>query len=123
MAIVGTMGLVGVAINDSIVVLAGAKEKFDAAEADAHSLAKQLAEIVVGNTRHILTTTFTTMIGFLPLVLFGGEFWPPLAIVISAGVGGATLLALYFTPTLFLLTQPKRNRSQSEHSNEVAVDN
>ena len=32
------------------------------------------------------------MIGFLPLVISGGKFWPPLAIVISARVAAATLM-------------------------------
>ena len=109
MAIVGTMGLIGVAINDSIVVLAAIREKAMSAEmpsggADGgKSVPVELAEVVAGSTRHILATTFTTMIGFLPLVLGGGRFWPPLAIVMAAGVGGATLLALYFTPSLYLL--------------------
>jgi len=47
------------------------------------------------------------MIGFLPLVIYGGQFWPPLAIVISAGVGGATLMALYFAPAVDLLLKGK----------------
>ena len=106
MAIVGTMGLIGVAINDSIVVLAAIHEKAMDTEmplGGAKSVPAELAEVVAGSTRHILATTFTTMIGFLPLVLGGGKFWPPLAIVMAAGVGGATLLALYFTPSLYLL--------------------
>ena len=108
MAIVGTMGLVGIAINDSIVVLAAIGEQQSAVENQVGAnwtRAAQMAEVVLNCTRHILATTFTTMIGFLPLVIDGGKFWPPLAIVISAGVGGATLLALYFVPSLYLLTQ------------------
>ena len=102
MAIVGTMGLVGVAINDSIVVLAAIRaNRKEAAENGA--AARELSEVVFGCTRHIIATTLTTMIGFLPLILDGGRFWPPLAIVISAGVGGATLLALYFVPSLYLV--------------------
>ena len=120
MAIVGTMGLIGVAINDSIVVLAAIRAN-DAARQNSASRAgsendntttsplgepvdaKSLDEVVVGCTRHILTTTLTTMIGFLPLVIYGGKFWPPLAIVVSAGVSGATLIALYFVPSVDLL--------------------
>lgn len=30
----------------------------------------------------------------------GGDFWPPLAVVLIGGVGGSTLLALLFTPVL-----------------------
>ncbi len=101
MAMVGTMGLVGVAINDSIVVLAAIAES--PATADSTKRPQQLAHIVCGCTRHIIATTLTTIVGFLPLVLGGGEFWPPLAIAFAGGVGGATVLALYFVPSLYLL--------------------
>ena len=106
MAIVGTMGLVGVAINDSIVVLAA----ISANQKRAAEQQQPLPEVVVGCTRHILATTLTTIVGFLPLVLDGGKFWPPLAIVIAAGVAGATLLALYFTPALCKLLGATQTR-------------
>ena len=106
MAIVGTMGLVGVAINDSIVVLAA----ISANEKRPPDQQQALPDVVVGCTRHILATTLTTIVGFLPLVIDGGKFWPPLAIVIAAGVGGATLLALYFTPALCKLLGATNSR-------------
>lgn len=99
MAIVGTMGLVGLAINDTIVVLAGIRDDPQSRGGDRTAV----IEIVVSRTRHVVTTTLTTMAGFTPLVLVGGGFWPPLAITIAAGVGGATILALYSLPSLFLL--------------------
>ena len=98
MAIVGTMGLVGVAINDSIVVLAAIYAKKNGCRNP-----NELVEVVMGCTRHILATTFTTILGFTPLILGGGGFWPPLAICIAAGVGGATLIALYLVPSFYLL--------------------
>ncbi len=126
MAIVGTMGLIGVAINDSIVVLAAIRANDNIRESsllndepsnDATAVPqlgeseqpKSLEDVVIGCTRHILTTTFTTMIGFLPLVIYGGKFWPPLAIVVSAGVFGATLIALYFVPSVNLLFQARKS--------------
>ena len=98
-AIVGTMGLVGVAINDSIVVLAAIRSGHIADHQDR----SELVTIVSSCTRHIITTTLTTIVGFTPLILGGGGFWPPLAITIAGGVGGATFLALYFVPSMFLL--------------------
>ncbi|MAT15243.1 MAG: acriflavine resistance protein B [Planctomyces sp.] len=103
MAIIGTMGLVGVAINDSIVVLAGIRDDRQAREGDPEAI----CDVVLHSTRHVLTTTFTTIAGFLPLIIGGGGFWPPLAITIAGGVGGATLLALYLVPAAYCLLQRK----------------
>ncbi|MGI9455236.1 MAG: efflux RND transporter permease subunit [Aeoliella sp.] len=99
MAIVGTMGLIGVAINDSIVVLAALREDKLARIGDPVAV----RGVVVRSSRHILATTFTTIAGFLPLILEGGGFWPPLAVTIAGGVTGATLLALVFVPSTYLL--------------------
>ena len=97
-AIIGSVGLVGVAINGTIVVLA-------AIRANARSRAGELTAIVgetIGATRHIVSTTATTVGGFIPLLLFtGGDFWPPLAIVIAGGVGFSVTLSLVFTPTMY----------------------
>jgi len=97
--IVGTMGLIGVAINDSIIVLAALRADPAALSGDVTAI----REVVVGCTRHVVATTATTMAGFTPLILAGGSFWPPLAIVIAGGVVGATLLALVLVPAATLL--------------------
>ena len=55
-------------------------------------------ERVVAATRHVVATTLTTIAGFLPLILDGGGFWPPMAICIAGGVSGATLMALVGVP-------------------------
>lgn len=106
MAIVGTMGLVGVAINDAIVVLAGIRADESARLGDSD----RIRNVVIHSTRHVLTTTLTTIAGFLPLILAGGRFWPPLAMTIAGGVGGATLLALYFVPAVYRILQGKPSR-------------
>lgn len=97
--VLGTLGLIGVALNDSIVVLAAIRANSKAGNGD-------LAEIVHevrGCTRHVLSTTLTTVGGFLPLVLFvRGQFWPSLAVVMAGGIAGATLLALVFVPAAYI---------------------
>jgi len=95
--IIGTVGLIGVAINDSIVVLAALASHPSARLGDRHAM----HTVVSRSTRHVLATTVTTMVGFVPLLLGGGDFWPPLAVVIAAGVGGATLLALFLIPSAY----------------------
>lgn len=99
MAVIGTMGLVGVAINDSIVILAGIRDDGPARSGDPSAIRR----IVMRNTRHVIATSATTMAGFAPLMIWGGAFWGPLAVVISGGVAGATLLALVFVPASYLV--------------------
>ena len=86
-------GLIGLTFNDSIVVLAAirADRAASAGERDVDAIAR----VVRGCRRHVWATTLTTAVGFLPLLLLsGGDFWPPLAVVIAGGVLGATPLAL-----------------------------
>ncbi len=107
MAIVGSMGLVGIAINDAIVVLAAIQEDDKARSGQAEAV----VDVVMRSTRHVLSTTVTTIAGFTPLILAGGGFWPPLAVAIAGGVVGATGLALVFVPAakimLALLFYPR----------------
>ena len=104
MAILGTMGLIGIAINGAIIILSAFNENEQARQGDI----KAVQEVVVKATRHVLTTTITTMVGFIPLITDGGIFWRPLAIAIAGGIGGSPLLALYFTPAAYLLVKKRR---------------
>lgn len=104
MAIVGTMGLVGVAVNDSIVVLTGLCNDPAACSGNRQATVR----VLVRATRHLVSTSLTTAVGFLPLMLAGGGFWPPVAVAIGGGVCGATLLAVTVVPALFLALQRKR---------------
>ncbi|MEM9597801.1 MAG: efflux RND transporter permease subunit [Acidobacteriota bacterium] len=105
--ILGTLGLIGVALNDSIVVLAAIRANPDARAGDIDAVVKE----VVAVTRHVLSTTLTTIGGFLPLLLWvGGDFWPPLAIVLAGGITGASILALVLIPAAYVLLMRPRRR-------------
>ncbi|WP_281182268.1 hypothetical protein [Vibrio sonorensis] len=54
-------------------------------------------------TRHITSTTITTIGGFMPLILAGGGFWPPFAVAIAGGTALTTILSFYFVPAAFKL--------------------
>ena len=98
--LLGSLGLLGLAFNSSIIVVAEIRKHKNASTGDAITIAS-----AVGQTgRHLLSTTLTTVGGFLPLILFvGGDFWPPLAVVMAGGVIGSTLLAITFTPAVYCL--------------------
>jgi len=95
---IGALGLIGLSINDSIIVLSHIKEK-----ANQTLMTKtELIEVVIRSTRHIITTSLTTLGGFLPLI-FASIFFRPLAWGMSIGVLGATLTALLYIPAMFIL--------------------
>ena len=95
---VGALGLIGLSINDSIIVLSHIKEK-----ANQVSMTKSdLIVVVIRSTRHIITTSLTTLGGFLPLI-FANIFFRPLAWAMSIGVLGATMTALLYIPAMFIL--------------------
>ncbi|MEL6257429.1 MAG: efflux RND transporter permease subunit [Pseudomonadota bacterium] len=103
--IVGSIGLLGIAINGSIVVLTGLRNSVESMADDV--LVQR--ELVVDATRHIVATTLTTMGGFAPIILEGDQFWLPLAASVAGGVAGAGLIALYFTPAVFrMMTWSRR---------------
>jgi multidrug efflux pump subunit AcrB len=110
LAVVGTMGLVGLAINGGIVVLSALKASPAAMAGDLEAT----REVVIDATRHIIGTTLTTVGGFVPLILFGGRFWPPMATAIAGGVGGSAILSLYLVPSLFMVIARHKARRASE---------
>ncbi len=118
MAIVGTMGLIGIALNDSIVVLTAFNE--DPAAKLGDPVAVQA--VLLKATRHVLTTTATTIIGFVPLLLEGDVFWQPLSLAIAGGIGGATLLALYYVPAVYVLIKRRSFNARNQAFNALADD-
>ncbi len=97
-AIVGSLGLVGLSINGAIVVLTALKNEPAALAGDAVAI----RETVMDATRHILSTTLTTIGGFAPLLIEGDSFWLPFASAISGGVAGSAVLALLLAPAAFV---------------------
>ena len=96
-ATIGALGLIGLSINDSIIVLSHIKEK----ARNTVITKAELIEVVIRSTRHIITTSLTTLGGFVPLI-FASIFFRPLAWGMSIGVIGATLTALLYIPAMFI---------------------
>ncbi|WP_299141621.1 efflux RND transporter permease subunit [uncultured Tateyamaria sp.] len=114
-AIIGVIGSIGVSINAAIIILTGLQEDDAAASGDRDAM----VDVVMGSSRHIISTTITTFGGFLPLILAGGGFWPPFAMSVAGGVLLSTVVSFYFTPPVFALihrvrtpqTQPDADNS------------
>ncbi|WP_153914381.1 efflux RND transporter permease subunit [Shewanella sp. TC10] len=114
--IIGLLGLMGLAINAAIVILA---ELEDVPEARLGNT-QTIIELVSGCGRHIGSTTITTIGGFLPLIIAGGGFWPPFAIAIAGGTLLTTMLSLIWVPTMYLILMKKKSQ-KSEILSPVEV--
>lgn len=95
--IVGIMGLVGLAINAAIVILSELKSNKLARTGDTDAIVAG----VMSTGRHIVSTTLTTVGGFLPLILSSAEFWPPFAVVIAGGTLLSMIVSFFFAPAAF----------------------
>lgn len=121
--IVGLLGLMGLAINAAIVIIAELKADPAAARGELQPMIKAVGH----TTRHIVSTTITTVGGFLPLILAGGGFWPPFAIAIAGGTVLTTTLSFFFVPALFRLFAkhrafgPKNRPSYFRHKKHKAL--
>ncbi|MGS0691464.1 efflux RND transporter permease subunit [Shewanella sp. 30m-9] len=111
--IIGLLGLMGLAINAAIVILAELEEVPATRNGDTHLI----VELVSSCGRHIGSTTITTIGGFLPLIIAGGGFWPPFAIAIAGGTLLTTLLSLVWVPTMYyLIMRPKKVKQLSPNA-------
>jgi multidrug efflux pump len=115
--LLGSAGLIGVAINGSIVVIAAINGNAKAKSGDTRAIVEE----TMSCSRHILSTTFTTVGGLIPLLLFSqGSFWPPLAVVLAGGVGFSVILSLFFTPTIIAMMCRIRNRKLQKRAYKTA---
>ncbi len=107
-AIIGVIGSIGVSINAAIIIMTGLRDNEKARNGDRDAM----VGVVMGSSRHIVSTTITTFGGFLPLILAGGGFWPPFAMAVAGGVLLSTIISFYFTPPMFALVYAKRPGQQ-----------
>jgi multidrug efflux pump subunit AcrB len=111
MALLGILALTGIVLNDAILLVDG----FERARREGRLLSELVVEVTLGRTNHVLLTSLTTIAGFLPLAIFGNEFWAPLASAVVAGLSSITVLTLLLVPALYVLVlggeKPKRSKT------------
>ena len=101
--IVGAVLLVGIVVNNAIILVELANQIRERERCDRTTAILQAAP---QRLRPILMTTITTVLGMFPLALGlgqGGEFLQPLGIVVFSGLALATLLTLFIIPCFYIL--------------------
>ena len=98
-AMLGLFSLAGIIINNGIVMI----DRIDQQRAKGFLVNEAVIDAAMVRARPIIMTTVTTVVGLIPLAIFGGEFWYGMAIVIMCGLGIGTVLTLAFVPVLYSL--------------------
>ena len=93
----GLMGLVGIALNNSILLVDAANR----ARSEGVDRADAMAAAVQTRFRPLVATTLTTIAGLLPLALLD-PFWESLAVTIIGGLVSSTILVLVALPFFWI---------------------
>lgn len=102
-ALIGLISLMGVTVNTGILLVAYIKKsKVDMPVKDA------CVEAVLRRFRPIMLTSFTTILGLIPLYFTGGSFFRPLAITFMGGMITSTLITIFLVPSVYTLFYHKK---------------
>jgi len=97
LSFIGLLGLAGILVNDSIILVSRLDERLDRGE----SLFEAATGASRDRLRAVLLTSLTTIGGLIPLMFeksLQAQFLLPMAITIVFGLGLATLLVLFLVP-------------------------
>ena len=120
-SLVGLIGLFGIAVQNSLVLVT----QIRGFRVEGRSLHEAVREASIGRVRPKLLTAATATLGLLPLLvlrLHGTEIERPLAVVMIGGLITSTLFTLLVLPTFYLQVQTWIERRRSRvTSAEAAV--
>jgi len=105
-AILGVLALIGIVVNNAIVLLDLIQKNLDKDIEFNHAIILAVKR----RARPILLTTITTVAGLFPLVITKSTLWPPLAWTIISGLLVSTFMSLLVVPALYRLLMKNKER-------------
>jgi multidrug efflux pump subunit AcrB len=99
MVLLGFFSLAGILINNGIVLI----DRIETEERSGRDPLDAVITACLARLRPILMTTLTTVLGLVPLILFGGALFYGMASVIAFGLVIGTVFTLGFVPVLYTL--------------------
>ena len=102
MSLIGVVALVGIVVNDSLILV----DFINRSRADGTGKIESVVRSGMVRMRPILLTSITTIVGLMPIavgVLGVDDFLRPMAISISCGLTFATLLTLICIPVFYVI--------------------
>lgn len=109
MAFLGMISLIGIVVNDSIVLLDFINRK----RREGANLQDAVVQGAATRLRAISLTSLTTIGGLLPLSLVGGTLFAPFGWAMIFGLAGSTVLTLIVQPVAYLTLETWRGRGNT----------
>jgi HAE1 family hydrophobic/amphiphilic exporter-1 len=104
MALVGIVMLVGISVNNGIVLV----DYINQLRKKGYELYKAVEEGSQARMRPVIMTAATTILGMVPLAIgmgTGSETWSPLAKAVIGGLTATTFLTLLVIPVVYILLE------------------
>lgn len=111
MAILGMLGMAGVVVNDSLIILSFIRLRAKERGEESLTSYATIVEATTTRLRPVILTTMTTSAALLPTAYgIGGadHFVQPMVMAMLWGIVFATTLTLIWVPTLFAIGQDSR---------------
>jgi multidrug efflux pump subunit AcrB len=105
MAFLGVISLAGLAIRNTVVWI----EFVEHARDDGMAMGDAVIRAGIYRLRPIALTTVTAVGGLVPLALFGGALFEPMAWAIIVGLSLVTVFTLIVIPVCYSLMMPDRH--------------
>ena len=108
-SIVGVVALVGIVVNNGIVLVDYTNQLVD----KKTPVLKACLEAGQNRLRPILMSTLTTVLGMVPMAFFpgeGAESMQPICITIVGGLTSGAFMTLYLSPIMYILFNKRREK-------------
>ena len=103
-SLVGMVSLIGVTVNTGILLV----EYISRNHNGKGDLKDACVDAVYLRFRPIMLTSITTILGLIPLLITGGNFFKPLALTFMGGMVTSTILTIFLVPSVYYLIYNKK---------------
>jgi len=107
-SLIGMVSLIGITVNTGILLV----EYITRNHNNGSDIKQACIDAVYLRFRPIMLTSLTTILGLIPLLITGGNFFRPLAITFMGGIVTSTVLTLFLVPSVYYMIYKKRSSNK-----------
>lgn len=108
-SLIGMVSLIGVTVNTGILLV----EYISRNHQNGNDIKQACVDAVYARFRPIMLTSFTTILGLIPLLISGRNFFQPLAITFMGGMVSSTVLTIFLVPSVYYLVYRTKDKKKT----------